>query len=328
MHQKDRVEDNSDKWFTIINPVAGNGKGLNDLPLISKLLRDSGIVPISAFTEHHYHAVELTVDAINRGFRKIIVIGGDGTIHEVVNGLYIQQKVAPQEVLIAVIAVGTGNDWIRMFGIPRKYSEAIKAIVAGHSFLQDVGTISYNKASYNQSRYMANVAGVGFDAHVNRCYNHLKEKGRKSKWLYIFSALRAVLRYNSTGVKIWIDDTLTINDIVYSATIGIGKYNGGGMIQMPEAIADDGLFDVTVIRKVSRLGVLFRFKSLFNGKIYKNSMIDHYRGRRIRIESTPEISVEVDGEALGYSPFEFNMIDRGVRVVVTEKFLATSAVAR
>ena len=324
MHHKSNSEDNSNKWFTIINPVAGSGRGLNDLPTISKQLRDHGIIPTYVFTEHRYHAIELAVDAVNRGFRKIIVIGGDGTIHEVVNGLYIQKSVSPQEVLVAVIAVGTGNDWIRMFGIPRRYSEAIKAIVAGNSFLQDVGTISYNKASYNQSRYMANVAGVGFDAHVNRYYNHLKEKGRKNKWLYVFSALKAVLCYSSTDVKIWIDDDLIINDIVYSATIGIGKYNGGGMIQMPKAIADDGLFDVTVIRKVSKLSVLFRFRSLFNGNIYKNSMIDHYRGRKIRIESTPEIAVEVDGEALGYSPFEFSMIDRGVRVIVTEKFLKST----
>lgn len=79
-----------------------------------------------------------------------------------------------------------------MFGIPRKYSEAIRAIADGHSFLQDVGVISYYKASYKQSRYMANVAGVGFDAFVNRKYNHLKEEGKKGKWLYLWSTLKAV----------------------------------------------------------------------------------------------------------------------------------------
>lgn len=311
----------NDKWFAIVNPVAGSGKGLTDWPQISKLLRDSHIIPEYVFTEHKYHAIELAVEAVNKGYRRIIVVGGDGTIHEVVNGLYIQKDVAPESVMIAVIAVGTGNDWIRMFGIPRKYSEAIKAITAGHSFLQDVGIISYHKSSYKQNRYMANVAGIGFDAFVNRHYNHLKEKGRRNKWLYVWSAFKAVLQYSSTGVKIWIDDQLVVNDLVYSSTIGIGKYNGGGMIQMPDAIADDGLFDVTVIRRVSRFGVLRRFKSLYNGKIYKNSMITLYRGRKIKIESSPEIAVEVDGEALGYSPFEFEMIDRGVRVIVTERFL-------
>ena len=135
--------ENADKWFAIVNPVAGSGRGLADWPQISKLLRDNHIVPEYAFTERKYHAIELAVEAVNNGFRKLIVVGGDGTIHEAVNGLFIQKAVPTQDVLLSVIAVGTGNDWIRMFGIPRKYSEAIRAIVEGHSFLQDVGMISY-----------------------------------------------------------------------------------------------------------------------------------------------------------------------------------------
>ena len=153
--------ENTEKWFAIVNPVAGSGRGLTDWPQISKLLRDHHIVPEYAFTERKYHAIELAVEAVNNGFRKIVVVGGDGTIHEVVNGLFIQKVVPTQDVLLSVIAVGTGNDWIRMFGIPRKYSEAIRAIVEGHSFLQDVGKISYYQSSYKQTRYMANVAGVG-----------------------------------------------------------------------------------------------------------------------------------------------------------------------
>ena len=152
--------ENADKWFAIVNPVAGSGRGLADWPQISKLLRDNHIVPEYAFTERKYHAIELAVEAVNNGFRKLIVVGGDGTIHEAVNGLFIQKAVPTQDVLLSVIAVGTGNDWIRMFGIPRKYSEAIRAIVEGHSFLQDVGMISYYQSSYRQTRYMANVAGV------------------------------------------------------------------------------------------------------------------------------------------------------------------------
>jgi len=309
------------KWYVIVNPVAGNGDGLADWPHISKLLRDNNIAHDYVFTERRYHATELTVEAINEGYRKIIVIGGDGTIHEVVNGLFIQKQVSTQDVLVAVIAVGTGNDWIRMFGIPRKYTEAIKSIAAGHSFLQDVGTISYQESKFRQTRYMANVAGIGFDAFVNRKYNLLKEQGRRGKWLYIWSTLKAVLAYSSTGVKIWVDDRLVVNNLVYSGTIGIGKYNGGGMIQMPEAVADDGLLDVTIIGRISKLGVIARFQSLYNGKIYRLKMVSQERGRKIRIESTPEIAVEVDGEALGYSPFEFDVIQKAVKVIVAKKFL-------
>lgn len=311
----------SERWFAIVNPVAGSGCGLRDWPQISKMLRDQGIVPEYAFTERKYHATELAVEAVNKGFRRILVVGGDGTIHEVVNGLFIQKEVPTQDVLLSVIAVGTGNDWIRMFGIPRKYSEAIRAIVQGHSFLQDVGHISYQESSYRQSRYMANVAGVGFDAYVNRKYNHLKELGKRGKMLYLWSTLRAVLHYRSTGVKVYVDDELVVNNLVYSATIGIGKYNGGGMLQTPDAVADDGLFDVTVIRRMNPFQVILNFKVLFNGQIYRLRSTSLNRGRKIRIESSPEIAVEVDGEAMGYSPFEFEMIDKAIRVVVSKRFL-------
>ena len=98
------------QWFAIVNPVAGNGRGLDDFPRISKLLREQRIHCEAVFSEHKFHAVELTVDAVRRGYRRIIAIGGDGTLHEVVNGLFIQQVVPPSEVLLAVIAVGSGND--------------------------------------------------------------------------------------------------------------------------------------------------------------------------------------------------------------------------
>ena len=156
----------SHKWVVIVNPVAGDGRGLDDFPQISKLLREQEIDYEPLFTEHKYHATELTVSAVKQGCRHLIVVGGDGTLHEVVNGLFIQQEVDPKEVLLAVIAVGTGNDWVRTVGIPARYSEAIRAIKEENRFLQDVGVVSYEESLYRQSRYMANVAGAGLDALV------------------------------------------------------------------------------------------------------------------------------------------------------------------
>ena len=133
------IIDTANRWFVIVNPVAGKGLGLTDWPVISKLLRDNSIAFDFAFTEHRFHAIELSVEAVNNGYRRLIVVGGDGTLNEVVNGLFIQKAVPQTDVLLSVIAVGTGNDWVRMFGIPRTYTDSIKSIVAGHSFLQDVG---------------------------------------------------------------------------------------------------------------------------------------------------------------------------------------------
>ena len=296
------------RWFVIVNPVAGGGRGLDHFPLISKLLRDAGIQTEPVFTEHKFHATELTVSAVKQGFRRIIAVGGDGTLHEVVNGLFIQQTVDPREVLLAVVAVGAGNDWIRTFGVPNRYQDAIRAIKEGHSFLQDVGVVSYEEAHYRQHRYMANVAGMGFDAMVVKKYAHLKKKGHSNKWLYTWCMIRSFFSYKSTGVKVWIDDRLVYNNLLMSIAIGVCKYNGGGMQQLPEAVADDGLLDVSLIRPVHFWHILFRFRYLFNGGIYRIRHILQERGSRIRIESSPEISVEVDGELLGESPLEFSVL--------------------
>ncbi len=305
----------------IVNPVAGGGRGLDDFPQISKHLRDAHIRYEPVFTEHKFHATELTVSAVREGYRHIIVVGGDGTLHEAVNGLFIQQEVRPDQVLLAVVAVGTGNDWVRTFGISNRYQDAIAAIAAGHSFLQDVGMVSYEESHYRQHRYIANVAGAGFDAQVIRKHSHMKKKGHKSRWRYTWCLVRSYFSYKSTGTKVWVDDRLVYNDLLLSAAIGICKYNGGGMQQLPDAVADDGMLDVSLIRPIHFWHILFRFHYLFNGGIYRIRHVLQQRGSRIRIESSPEVSVEADGELLGETPLEFSVLHKAIRIVVGADFL-------
>lgn len=315
------VRDLTDRWFVIVNPVAGSGRGLIDFPQISRLLRNDDIRHDAVFTEHKHHATELTVTAANQGYRRIIVIGGDGTLNEVVNGLFIQKAVEPCEILLAVIAVGTGNDWVRTFGIPQHYSEAIRAIREGRSFLQDVGTVTYTESHYTQTRYMANVAGLGFDAYVISTFNHLKMKGYKGGWMYLYSILKSYFRYKSSGARIWVDDKVVFNDLMFSLAIGICKYNGGGVQQLPNALADDGLLDLTIIRPVHWWHIVFRLKKLFNGDIYQIGHVIHAQGRKVRIEAAPLIQLETDGELMGGTPVEVNIRQRAIRVVVTREFL-------
>jgi len=156
----------NDSWIVIVNPKAGSGRGLKDWPIISNQMYNSNLKFTCLFTEHKYHAIELTVKAINDGFRNIVAIGGDGTIHEVVNGIFIQKAVPTTEICLAVIPAGTGNDWIRMFGISKTYSEAVQSLVEKRTVLQDVGKVSYYETSVQHTRYMANVAGLGYDAVV------------------------------------------------------------------------------------------------------------------------------------------------------------------
>jgi len=112
------------EWLAIVNPNAGNGKGHKDWNLIAKLLERKNIFIKTKITEAKGHAAMITHEAVREGFRKIITIGGDGTLNEVVNGIFTDSTCPPEEISLALIPVGTGNDWGRMFGIPSDYEKS------------------------------------------------------------------------------------------------------------------------------------------------------------------------------------------------------------
>ncbi|HUW06714.1 MAG TPA: diacylglycerol kinase family protein [Williamwhitmania sp.] len=311
------MENNS--WKVIINPKAGSGRGHRDWPVIKALLESKGLQFDFEFTRKRYHAVELTVRAINEGYYKIIAVGGDGTVNEIVNGIFIQKAIPTTNVLLGTIAVGTGNDWARTYKLPWNYTDAIEALMMQRDFLQDVGLASFFETRVHHTRYFANAVGIGFDGAVGFRFNRLKELGRKGKWLYVMALVHALIQYRSTSVSAKIDER-GIKSEIFSATLGIGKFNGGGMLQVPDAISDDGLFDMTIIRKLSKWNVLRNLPILYNGKIYEHPKISVVRAKSISIHSIPPMPMELDGEAVGHSPFEFKIVPKSIRVVVGATF--------
>lgn len=317
---------NNNAWMVIVNPKAGSGKGLKDWPIISNQMYNSGLRFTCLFTEHKYHAIELTVKAIKDGFRNIVAIGGDGTVHEVVNGIFIQKAVPTTEISLAVIPAGTGNDWIRMYGISKTYSEAVKSLVKKRSVLQDVAKVDYYETRVKHTRYMANVAGLGYDAVVNLKYNNLKDEGKYGKMLYLRSTVQTFVKFTSKKFKIFTDGELFYDGMVFSGAVGIGKFNGGGMQQTPNAQVNDGLMDLTVIRKMSKFRVIRNFKLLFSGNIYNIPKVIFKQCKKIQIETTPETRIEIDGEAVGTSPFEFELVPQAIKVVVGENYKGSTSI--
>ncbi len=307
--------------MVIVNPKAGSGKGLKDWPVISNTMNRSGVEFTCVFTEHKYHAVELTVKSIKDGYRKIVAIGGDGTIHEIVNGIFIQNEVPTTDILLAVIPSGTGNDWVRMYGISRTYRDAVQAIVEERSVKQDVAKVEFYESKVKQHRYMANVAGIGFDAAVTKGFNKLKDNGRSGKYLYLLSVIKIFFTYFSGHFRIKTDGKLFFDGMLFSSSVGIGRYNGGGMEQMPVAVADDGLMDITAIRKMRKFLIIRDFAKLYSGRIFENRGVLHAQSKVIEIESFPSSSIEIDGEIMGSSPFSFEIIPQCIKVVVGPKFL-------
>jgi YegS/Rv2252/BmrU family lipid kinase len=314
LYTMNHITRKEEDWLVIVNPNAGQGKGKKDWNKISSLLNKFELSSKVYFTEKKLHAIELTKEGIAAGFRKIITVGGDGTMNEVVNGAFIQTTCPTEEIILGMITVGTGNDWGKMFGIPSDYEGAVKIIKEYKVFTHDAGVITYYSGTELEKRYFLNIAGLGFDAVVVKRTNAQKDKGRSGKTIYFYNLLMSLLGYKSTRTEVNIDGLKIAND-TFTISIGIGIYSGGGMRQTPFAIPDDGLFDITVIGNMSKFEIVRNLSLLYNGKILEHPKIKGYKGKNIKIDSDRLIYVESDGESLGHTPVEFNIIPKSINIV-------------
>jgi YegS/Rv2252/BmrU family lipid kinase len=305
---------NTIEWMVVVNPNAGSGKGKKDWGNISSLLAKYGISYKKVFTECPKHAIQLTRDCILQGYRNFIVVGGDGTLNEVVNGVFSQNVCPSLDIVIAMIAVGTGNDWGKMYGIPHSYEEAIKVIRNRKVRAQDIGIVEYVNGIREEKRHFLNIAGMGFDALVVQRTNRQKEVGKNGKAIYLINLLRSLISYKPAHIEVAIDGQKISRDF-FTISVGIGRYSGGGMLQTPNAIPDDGLFDITVIKKIGKGDIILSLKKLYDGSILKHRKIEGYKAKEIRIESNPMINVEADGETLGNSPSCFRILPRSIGIV-------------
>lgn len=303
------------EWFVIVNPNAGKRKGEKDWLEIAAQLTAEGIEYTNVFTEHRGHAVMLTRKFIENGYRKIIVVGGDGTLNEVVNGIFTQAHVPTNKVTLAMIPVGTGNDWCRMFNIPADYRQAIQVIKKNKIFAQDTGIIKYISSEETEiTRYFINMAGMGFDALVAKKTNKQKDLGKSNPMSYVVNILSSLFLYTFTKVSILLDNEKVSSDI-FSMSVGICQYNGGGMKQAPDALPDDGLFDLTLIKPIGKLKIIRNIIKLFDGSFTRLPEVSTYRSSKIIIHSDPPMFMEADGESLGHTPFVFTILPQSLNVV-------------
>lgn len=308
-------------WFVILNPHAGSGRGKKDQAEILKRLTKAEFHYELAVSEFPKHTIQLTIDAIGKGFRNLIIAGGDGSLNEVVNGIFQQSVCLPEEITVGVIPVGTGNDWIKTFGIPNYYKEAVKILKHGKTMRQDVGRITFTENDLVKTCYFANMAGFGFDAMVATKTNQLKDKGRTGISLYLQALGSSFFNYQTTKTQVVIDGQ-EIDELIFSVSIGIGKYNGGGMMQAPGAVPDNGLFQVTIIRKIGLFGILRNLAGLYSGKFVNDYRVSTFQAQNISISSAQNIAGEADGETLGDNKFVIDIFSQKLSVIFNpERYL-------
>jgi diacylglycerol kinase (ATP) len=296
----------------IVNPAAGRNATSKKWPAISALLRKIGLSFDHRFTEGTGHAIVLAKEAADNGYRYVVAVGGDGTVHEVANGIL--NSASPQEMAMGIISTGTGSDFNRSAGIPRKHLDSCSYLTSPRRLLIDIGTVEYRKNGKAEKRYFVNAAGVGFDAAVVEATESVP-KYFGGTVPYVMGLLRTLIGYRNKPVVLRIGDR-TESARVLSIVVANGAYVGGGMNIAPLAKLNDNLLDVLVIGDVGKLELLQTFPRVYRGTHLTHPKVRLEKVTSISAASAERLLVYADGELLGEGPASFNIIPSALNIVV------------
>ena len=287
--------------FTLItNPISGKGTATAVAEQALQRLTAEGYTGRLELTTQAGDAKRIAREAIENGAHWIIACGGDGTIHEVVNA--IAEK---PEVVLGVLPCGKGNDFAEALKIPTKPVEAIQVLLDGATRQVDLGKIG--------DYYFDTIVTCGYDAEVSR---RVTEEGTpfSGTAAYVWTAITTLFSYRSPVVRLEGDFGSYEGEILLTAT-GITSSYGGGMKIVPEAIIDDGLFDVCIIEPVPHRTVLRLLFTLFWGGHAGHRAVQMHRTKSLTIETDPPILLYADGERICNTPATVEIVERGLTVI-------------
>ncbi len=296
----------------IVNPVAGAGRTAKQWPQIMSLLKNIGLRFEYDLTEAPRHAIELAKSAAKKGYELVVSVGGDGTINEIVNGLYDAGNI--RDVSLGIISTGTGSDYIRTVGVPREHKEACQCLLNPRKLLVDLGVVEYVSGGRTVKRLFVNFAGLGFDAEV------VKDTTQRFKALgtmpsYLMGLLTTLLTYKNKEVSLNLDGK-TDDRKVCAIVMSNGKYGGGSMFVAPDADPTDGLLDVLTIGDLSKPDLLWSLPRIYKGTHLTHPKVTMERAREIEIQPKEPMSLQADGELLGEAPARFDILPATLNVAV------------
>jgi len=284
------------KTLFIVNPVAGRSKSLN----IWNKIKDHIRFPFEyVLTKAPGEAKDIAAGACNRGFTRVVAVGGDGTVSEVVNGL------AFSDMEMGIIPAGTGNDFIRTVGIPNDPNGALAVLEEGYSEYMDLGR--------HEKGFFINVAGVGLDAEVARATNE-DVKFLTGTPAYVFALVMTLLRFSPREAAVEIDGK-TIHRRLWLVSVGNAKYYGGGMMICPDAVVDDGLLEIGMVNDMSRLEILRFLPRVFSGGHKNHPAFEVFRGKQVKISFETPTAAHADGDYIGVTPASFSIMPRALKVI-------------
>lgn len=275
---------------------------------IKALVKDR-LGPIEAYiTAGPEDATKFTRSALQNGTKLVVCVGGDGTFNEVVNGFMREDGPMGSDALLGFIPRGTGCDFIRTVGIPKDLSPALDLIADRRARPVDLGRLEYRDHQGRPAyKYFHNVTSFGLGGEVDDRVNRTT-KAFGGFVSFLWATLISLLIYDKKRIHIRVDDGPYRTFTCWNIAIAIGQYHGGGMWIAPEAIVDDGLFQVTLMGDLRLAEVFWHLPKLYNGKLFRVKKVEALTAKRIAAYSEQRVLLDVDGEQPGQLPVTIDMV--------------------
>lgn len=306
-----------EQWVVIINLKSGKKNFRIQMNYLYKQLEQAGIVYEHRITEFAGHATLIAHKYRKSGYRNFLVVGGDGTMNEVLNGIFSTDNAPNTERLkIAQIPRGTGNDWARFWNLTTNYKHAIEVFLSNKTQSIDIGKITYTLEGEPKSHYFINSIGFGLDAKVVNYAHKLKRYVGSHSILYLIALLMAVTRFKPKPLKLKSKEHNT-DKTLFTINIANGCYSGGGMKQNPHALPYDGLLDVMLVKRIKFKDIFTALPLLFNGKLLEHPIINSFQSKNIYLDIEDSRYFEADGVISYYaSPVEITVLPGVMDMVV------------
>lgn len=305
----------------VLNPAAAGGRARRQWRRVESQVR-------AAFPHAEFHetsapgeATTLAADAARSGVELLVAIGGDGTLHEVLQGLMAVD--APERPVLGLVPAGSGSDFARGVGIPGDPEQALALLAEGESCAIDVGLIdAVDETGQPVRRFFLNGADVGLGAEVVARMRHMPRL-LPAKLAYHLATVRTLLGYRNPTATLRVDDRAPYPRAFKSIVVANAPYFGGGMCIAPDAVVDDGELDLVELGDLGRLEAIRRLRETYLGGRIAHEDIHYSRCRNLYAESGARVLIQADGEAVGCLPATFGRLPSALRVLLPPRSAPT-----
>lgn len=305
---------NTNSWFAIVNPASANQRTGKEWPRLYRSLASNQVLLKYALTSYPGEGTLLTRQALKEGFTRILTVGGDGTLNEVVNGFYEEGRPLNPDASLAILSHGTGGDFLKSMEIPQGLEPFLDVLKRQRIQSVDLGLVRYlNIQGELEQRYFLNVADVGLGGEtVARVNRHSKIGGGRLSFL--LGSIVSILTYKNKPMKCTIDGKIVMNSKLNSIMVANGRFIGGGMKIAPDAQLNDGLLNIIVLGDFSTLQLLKHLPKIYNGSHLNVPGVSIFRGRYVTVEAERPVLLDLDGEQPGCTPVTFSIIPQGIKL--------------